>query len=414
MRILLIILSILFFFHPVVYAAPFTIPYCGSIPNPPPEENYAPFGSLDSATTTTCSGWAWDQNAGTSPINVKIYANDIYNGIVSADDSRPDLIGFMGITDAYHGFSYNYVGLGAGSYTIRAYGVDSTSGNNYELWSSPKYITIPALAILFQDNFDTETIANPMEGTPNGSTPYGGWAWSGVPSSSDQRTVGGTTHYPSEFVSPGRGGTGKCFANWRNGTSWCAEAWERNAYWEVLNFNGIQDGEYRELYIGWSLKIPSGMTCYNHQKFNYSPQAWPPQDGLFDNGGPGISLDYSLHNIVFMPTSAFGNPTTEIPLFTVPDDGDWHFYLYRMKLNSATGVQDGILESWIDGVKQTANCRYDLDYAIKSTSYFRGGALSRLSIGLGNAFENELFWQDSWKALLIDDFVVSTEYIGPP
>ncbi len=113
------------------------------INNPIPTPiNHDPIGNLDGADAIHTTGWAYDQDNGTNPINVHIYidGNPIAN--VLANLPRPDLVS-SGITpDPFHGFDYAFVGLSAGTHTVDVYAINVPAGNNPKLAGSPKTITV--------------------------------------------------------------------------------------------------------------------------------------------------------------------------------------------------------------------------------------------------------------------------------
>jgi len=106
--------------------------------------NYLPIGSFDGADSVHATGWAYDQNAGASPINVHIYIDGVPTANIVANVSRPDIIGAGSgvVQDAYHGFDYTFSGLTAGNHTIQVYAINTPTGTNPELPGSPKTITI--------------------------------------------------------------------------------------------------------------------------------------------------------------------------------------------------------------------------------------------------------------------------------
>jgi len=268
------------------------------------------------------------------------------------------------------------------------------------------FLLIPSLCfggVIFQDDFDTWT-----DGDNNTtSVKVTGWGWNVT--SDDSRTVGGITHHASEISSGGR--TGNSFKCWRNGTSWVADEAERNAYWSVLSY-ALPFSTYRELYIRFYMKVPTDMDA--NAEYYYVKFSWPPQ---VDAGGPGIDFYSGAHvfdALWFLVSSIVpgdqGGGWTK--LFDVQRDGQWHCYEYRLKLNSNTGVRDGIVQSWLDGVA-TGYTRTDLDYNASSSTYFVGGENNRMDVGFGNCAATLTTWQTGWRALEIDDYVVSTDYIGP-
>lgn len=110
------------------------------------QKNYLSIGSVDGADTNHVTGWAYDQNAGATPINVHVYIDGAPTANVVANLSRPDIIGAGNgvVTDANHGFDYFFSGLTPGTHTINIYAINTPTGTNSELSGSPKTITITA------------------------------------------------------------------------------------------------------------------------------------------------------------------------------------------------------------------------------------------------------------------------------
>jgi len=90
-------------------------------------------------------------------------------------------------------------------------------------------------------------------------------------------------------------------------------------------------------------------------------------------------------------------------------DGNWHVLSYRLKLNTAIDVKDGIMELWVDNVRQLN--KTDMDW-IRTGGNINAG-WNVIAIG-GNAFNNYMHitnttyqaGAEQWYA--IDDVVVST------
>ena len=103
--------------------------------------NHDPIGSLDVADNTHVSGWAYDQEAGSNPINVDIYLDGVNQARISASLTRNDLVSLVG--SANHGFNYSFTNLSTGIHTVRVYAINTPTGNNPELPGSPKTINSP-------------------------------------------------------------------------------------------------------------------------------------------------------------------------------------------------------------------------------------------------------------------------------
>ncbi|MBT3180630.1 MAG: T9SS type A sorting domain-containing protein [Candidatus Marinimicrobia bacterium] len=96
-----------------------------------------PIGELDLANWSGGYGWAYDEDAGTDPIEVHIYLNMQFHESVIANEFRQDLLN-EGITpNPEHGFSFSFMDLPAGTYLLHVYAVDYDSGSLSLLSGSP-------------------------------------------------------------------------------------------------------------------------------------------------------------------------------------------------------------------------------------------------------------------------------------
>ena len=92
-----------------------------------------PFGALDGVSVDSSGqidvgGWAIDPDTG-DPIDVHVYVNGRWGGVLAADGDRPDVgIAYPDYGDS-HGFS-GIVGAQAGSNTVCAYGINQGPGGN--------------------------------------------------------------------------------------------------------------------------------------------------------------------------------------------------------------------------------------------------------------------------------------------
>lgn len=100
----------------------------------------------------------------------------------------------------------------------------------------------------------------------------------------------------------------------------------------------------------------------------------------------------------------FGSP----PWGTSPGSGNWHTLAWHLKLNTSIGVQDGVVEFWMDGVQQLSKTNMDW---IRTGGDINAG-WNVIAIG-GNAFNNYAgitnttyaAGAEQWYA--IDDVVIS-------
>jgi Spherulation-specific family 4 len=101
-------------------------------------------GFLDTANCNSVSGWAWDSNQPSTPINVDIYDFNNRIATVQANQFRQDLLN-AGIGNGRHGFTYTFPtnpigGFGQPSVYSRSISV-KVSGTNVVLVNSPKSFT---------------------------------------------------------------------------------------------------------------------------------------------------------------------------------------------------------------------------------------------------------------------------------
>lgn len=126
------------------------------------------------------------------------------------------------------------------------------------------------------------------------------------------------------------------------------------------------------------------------------------QDGYFEHMGLG---EWELNN-------------TDQPGFLVKkSDQKWHTVEYHFKLATANDADDGVMELWYDGIKQTPYSRiqsYDGDNKHKGIPTTAHGS----GFNFFSFFDNMAGWNSDWDQpgvdgfILINDVVVSTSYIG--
>ena len=93
--------------------------------------NIKPLGYLDIATAEEVAGWAFDEDAGTKPIEVHIYIDDKHVAAVTANLRRDDLIGKVkGLKDSSHGFQWTPPPLPPGRHTVKVYAINVPPGEN--------------------------------------------------------------------------------------------------------------------------------------------------------------------------------------------------------------------------------------------------------------------------------------------
>ncbi len=85
-----------------------------------------PMGSIDIANATEIAGWAFDWEAGATPVSARLDIDGVSGTVFTASTQRPDLAAWLGSSD--HGYVFLLPALGAGSHTISLYVQDSPSG----------------------------------------------------------------------------------------------------------------------------------------------------------------------------------------------------------------------------------------------------------------------------------------------
>jgi hypothetical protein len=97
-------------------------------------------GALDAAGPIAGSGWAYDPDAGTAPIDVHIYVDGMFRTAVRAQEPRPDLVRAGLVPNPEHGFSFSLSGLTPGSHRVEVYAINVGGGPNPLLPGSPRTV----------------------------------------------------------------------------------------------------------------------------------------------------------------------------------------------------------------------------------------------------------------------------------
>lgn len=103
-----------------------------------------PIGYLDYVDQYSGGGWAYDQDAGTLPIDVHIYIDGRLYAVVTANESRPDLV-TSGVTpNPEHGYSFTITGIDlTRAHEIVVYAINYGGGANPPLTNCPAIIGTP-------------------------------------------------------------------------------------------------------------------------------------------------------------------------------------------------------------------------------------------------------------------------------
>jgi len=240
-------------------------------------------------------------------------------------------------------------------------------------------------AVIFQDNFDncTSNCTAAQLAAPSG------WSqWYGPNSA----TVGGVTHNPGEITAPGRGGGGKSFKTWRAGPNW-----------EGYNgtFAYYFPGSHSEIYMRYYVKLPTGLDLSQCSSSNYL-KMWrlnitgSAQEIYLNMNQNGGSLKNTATLDVLTNTHGWTTVLNHSDLAAIWDN-NWHSWEWHVNLST------GVLELWIDGVRKYNGSGWN----------FGGGTFYVMQhFSMGN-HASGCSWQSSWQAMDIDDFVLSTTYVGP-
>ena len=260
--------------------------------------------------------------------------------------------------------------------------------------------------IIFSENYDSIGDINCNDAVPDG------WvAWNGCPTDTYQ----GITHYSGEISSPGRGEVGKSLKLWRHNGLFATD------YSGYLSSPDITSKNYRELYVRYYMKVPSGFDV---------------------SGGPGVKFDRFWSNYDFGQVSMMaveggfhsGRFAIYCPSMGSPNyfwshsfndlginDGEWHCIELHYKMNSP-GLSDGAIELFING--ECVSLKYDKYpdvWTPEGQGYYTisgipGDRVFKRALipGIGNTGNAPyVMTPDIWQAIEFDDYVVSTSYIGP-
>ncbi len=284
---------------------------------------------------------------------------------------------------------------------------------------------IPSLCfggVLFQEDYDT----------PGATPSWTNWDCSmSIPDSSyasskpgcSYSTYDSVTHYCGESTTGGRSGNS-------------LKMWRRNGgttdYCGYLNYEFKEaDFHYRNLFFRYYIKIPNGWDANiiggNTHKLTRANMgsSWgaPTQEWYFDVKGDTFKGGkITFYNIAdtgcgFASCVYYTDKTvTQLGI----NDGTWNHWLeVQLKLSTNATTADGEVHFWVDGVEQTICLGDNPAYCSLGTTVVNGTPANYYfdlvpSPAVGNLSGGTwTFPTDGWYAMEFDDYVVSTEYIGP-
>lgn len=298
--------------------------------------------------------------------------------------------------------------------------------------------------VVFEDDFDAHSDWSPTQQSssidsescsvgdcsiPDG---YGGWRLGGGEGNNNTLNIGAAN---------ARGGTGKAFTIWDESVGGYVND-------GLLDIALDEDGYY-ELFVRFYLKFQSGwlwdadastghkflhVTHYDpllgstRYDFFHASQNKPRYVFQLDryNSGTSDVAAYNMHSRLgtstttdypyFPPDGNYNGTGTDFfdAVWIQPDHGmigdtEWHCWVYRVKMNSASGVSDGEQEFWVDGIQIAETT--DITWVTGETPEARRWNYVWLGGNVDNDFSGDRA-DEQWYAL--DDVVVSTHYTGMP
>lgn len=257
-------------------------------------------------------------------------------------------------------------------------------------------------AVLFQEDFEgfasNWVCTNSTTTCGSGSTPSSctvnnlpsGTVWS-----SGYTFCGSTTGFGAEWkVGEGRNGGKAMYAYKKRGVP--------NGYrGSFTKWMSREEGGHQDVYTRWYMKVPPASQF--DKSIPASFKLWRYRVAPYGTEGAEIYLNFRGDEISTANVSMLVGGYDWHTLFPVSDfqDGLWHCHELRLRLNDAE-EENGVIQYWLDGVLKATVTGLD----------FGGQGHYLYGVGLGNVSDPD--WeQESWSAVAFDDYVVSTEYVGP-
>lgn len=286
-------------------------------------------------------------------------------------------------------------------------------------------ICIPICAqagIIFQDNFEEQSstwnIGKGSLATPSGQS--GTWGYWDRESCSSY-PCGKCDQLPAQadgwmtFIDFSGGRNGGKAVKWVNADA-CKLA--SNSYQGTIKWNP-PNNTTKEIYWGayWKFDPDFKMAGNNGCKIGHRVWWWDSSEAKED-------LWMSISDMRFQGNSDWKlyssyNQTTYNHVVAAPDsskyyDGNWHWFEFHFKLNSTHTTNDGVLEVWMDGTKYVNLQNQNFTSFNAPSGSHTGWYIREVQTLLGDCqIQPYDFNNTTWKGFMIDDFMVSTTYIGP-
>ena len=138
-----------------------------------------PYGVLDSLTspsagTIKVSGWAFDKDASSESIQVKVYIGSTCLGTLTANSSRPDVNTAYGIT-GNHGYAGSFTTTLTGTQTVTIKAVDL--GTNKEVTIASKSVTISSSSAVYTTKYNPTGCIDNCYSNTSKTVRVTGWAF---------------------------------------------------------------------------------------------------------------------------------------------------------------------------------------------------------------------------------------------
>ena len=166
---------------------------------------------------------------------------------------------------------------------------------------------------------------------------------------------------------------------------------------------GGSNGTQKPLIICDLVKWNGGLSdigyspSFRYENIYYPSEAIPSRD--------------SADTQYFPPDGNYGGTGVDFSDSGMMGDGNWHCWEFYVKLNSNVGVADGIHKFWQDGILIYET--HDLSWADEGAQISPRKGWNYVMLGGNNINQYNDISERSEQWHAIDDFVISTKYIGP-